>query len=543
MKLLYSFLLLLLGLAASPARAQTGRAWTDIRALGTGTQYLTAAAVDAAGNFYEVGRFYRSTVVDGVTLTDRGLGDAFLAKYTPAGTLAWVRHLSTPGNDNAVDVAVDAAGNAYVVGTTSDPLNFGNGVVLPANGVAQGFVVRYSPQGTASWAVRCQGTSSIGGTATSVALDGAGQVYVAGFYRGTLTVGTATLPTTFNVSAYLLQLSPAGVVQWLQPAYSYSPSSLGVVGQPQLAVGTGGETYLVAASEAAPEVNGTTYPSLGRSDGFIMRFTAQGTLQWTQQYGSPGDEGLSAATVDGAGNLYLSGYCTQTMQFGAITLPTPGGRDAYLAKYSPAGVAQWAQTGGGAWDDEVGGLTVDAAGNAYLTGSFVQSARYGSFTLSSSAPYGTAMVVAYSPLGTVRWVEVPQGTGYTSGSHLGLDGSNGLHLLGRATGSSTWGSSLLTVTGLDEESFVTRLSNVLAAKPAAPAAALDLYPNPAHDQLQLPALPAGTAVQLVDAHGRVVRETRVTAGSASVRGLGPGLYSVQATDGQGRRYVGRVVVD
>ncbi|MBC6699130.1 T9SS type A sorting domain-containing protein [Hymenobacter sp. BT190] len=545
MKLLYASLLLLLSAAAVPAQAQNARVWTGVRALGPGTQSMTHAVVDVAGNFYEVGNFTSPTVVDGVTLTPRGGKDSYLAKYTPQGTLAWLRQLGTTTEDGAADVAVDAAGNVYVVGFTRGTLDLGNGVVLPVDGLTQGFVARYSPQGTASWVVGCRVAGSATGSASTVAVDGAGQVYVSGLYRGTFTVGSATL-TAPDISAYLLRLAPTGAVQWLQSAFTFVPAGFTAAYVPQLAVGTAGDTYLCVASNVPLGVAGTTYPTNSSSfDGYVIRYSTQGTPQWVRQYGSAGNESLSRTAVDAAGNLYLCGAFAQTMPFGSSTITTQGRTDSYLVKYSPTGTPLWGQGGGGSSNDDTWGLAVDAAGNAYLTGAFYRTARFGSLILSGPLDNYEAMIVAFDPNGAVRWAETPLGEARTIGWHLGLDGSNGLHLLGRVNGLSTWGSELLVVPGTDDVTFIARLSNVLLpTRPAAAARPLALYPSPTHDQLHLPALPAGTPVRLLDALGRLARETTVSAAAqVSVQGLRPGLYTLHATNSQGQLVAGKVLVE
>jgi hypothetical protein len=70
------------------------------------------------------------------------------------------------------------------------------------------------------------------------------------------------------------------------------------------------------------------------------------------------------------------------------------------------------------------------------------------------------------------------------------------------------------------------------------------YPNPAHDQLHLPVLPAGSRVELIDALGRVTRTDLVSVtATVSVRGLAPGLYTIRATDAQGQLFAGKLMVE
>jgi hypothetical protein len=83
-----------------------------------------------------------------------------------------------------------------------------------------------------------------------------------------------------------------------------------------------------------------------------------------------------------------------------------------------------------------------------------------------------------------------------------------------------------------------------AAAPRAGAATLTVWPNPATSYVLITGLATGSAVQLIDALGRVACATTVSAvGEVSVSGLAPGFYILRATDAQGRPVTGRVVVE
>ena len=88
-------------------------------------------AVDASGNIYVTGftfsmnlataaGSYQSTYHGGTYQADTG-GDAFVAKYSPAGALLYVTYLGGRVDDVGSAIAVDSAGNAYVTGYTSSP--------------------------------------------------------------------------------------------------------------------------------------------------------------------------------------------------------------------------------------------------------------------------------------------------------------------------------------------------------------------------------------------------------------------------------------
>lgn len=94
--------------------------------------------------------------------------------------------------------------------------------------------------------------------------------------------------------------------------------------------------------------------------------------------GGVGGNGNTSATqvgVDAAGNIYLAGEFSGTVDFsegaGADLRTSLGNTDAYVAKYSPLGELQWVQTWGNAYFNDVNGMAVDAAGNVHIIGTFL----------------------------------------------------------------------------------------------------------------------------------------------------------------------------
>ncbi|UOQ71418.1 SBBP repeat-containing protein [Hymenobacter cellulosilyticus] len=256
----------------SAAFAQTTPpAWLSARAVGVGSAFQGGAAVDAAGNTYEAGTFSGTTTVAGTTLTSQGDYDGYLAKYTPTGTLAWVRQIGSAGRDNAFDVAVDAAGNAYVTGGFTSSITLSNNLSLTSTTTAgkRLFVVRYSPQGTPEWAQQSTPANASLLDGSGIATDAAGDVYVTGTVSGGITIGT----TSVNLSnpeggAFLARLSGAtGALQSLTEAFRYTnnPSASGALYGPRIAVGPAGETFLMTTFFQSPVLGGTTFTT--RADG------------------------------------------------------------------------------------------------------------------------------------------------------------------------------------------------------------------------------------------------------------------------------------
>jgi hypothetical protein len=116
---------------------------------------------DASGHIY----------VTGASHDSEGYDDYATVKYDPDGIELWVRRYNGTANqdDSASDVAVDASGNVFVVGTS-----YGMGTS------DDWATVTYSPEGTEVWVERYDGPNSTEDEASAIAVDDSGYVYVTG---------------------------------------------------------------------------------------------------------------------------------------------------------------------------------------------------------------------------------------------------------------------------------------------------------------------------------------------------------------------------
>ena len=155
---------------------------------GTESDRGQGIAVDAAGNAYVTG-FTDSPeasfpVTVGPDLTFSGADDAFVAKVNADGTaLAYAGYIGGTAFDQGQGIAVDAAGNAYVIGLTdspeaSFPVTVGPDLTFNG-GFRDAFVAKVNADGTAlAYAGYIGGTESDHGR--GIAVDAAGNAYVTG---------------------------------------------------------------------------------------------------------------------------------------------------------------------------------------------------------------------------------------------------------------------------------------------------------------------------------------------------------------------------
>ena len=244
----------------------------------------------------------------------RGGTDAFVCKFATDGTAVYSTLLGGQSDDTANGVAVDANGNAFVVGdTASDSFPQANAPFQHSrHGGLDGFVSEISADGTQllfSTFIGGSGDDSCGG----VAVDPGGNVYV---------VGSTTSDKDFNL-----------------PGRSFNTGFNG-----------------------------------GASDIFVAKYTPNGqNLAWTTFLGSHGGDYGNAIATDANGNVYIAGD-TDSDQYPVTGDATQARRaanvDAVLSVLDTNGQnLVYSTFFGGRGDDSALGIAVDAFSQVYLTGS------------------------------------------------------------------------------------------------------------------------------------------------------------------------------
>jgi hypothetical protein len=143
-----------------------GHRWSK-RFGGTGRAVALAIATDGGGNVLLAGMFDDSFDFGGPTLVsvlgpDRfsPSSDAFVAKLDAAGNHVWSRQFGDTRDDqSASTIAADAGGNVFVAGSLTGTADFGLGTLSAPNGGRNAFVAKLDPGGTALWNLALEGNA------------------------------------------------------------------------------------------------------------------------------------------------------------------------------------------------------------------------------------------------------------------------------------------------------------------------------------------------------------------------------------------------
>jgi hypothetical protein len=115
---------------------------------------------------------------------------------------------------------------------------------------------------------------------------------------------------------------------------------------------------------------GDDHVSLGEADVYVARFANDGKLQWARSYGGERVDVANDVAVDSAGNAIVTGWFEGMVDFGKGPVTSKGGnnKDAFVMKLDAKGATTWVQTFGDKDHDQGRAVTVDGKGDVYVSG-------------------------------------------------------------------------------------------------------------------------------------------------------------------------------
>lgn len=315
------------------------------------------------------------------------------------GTDATAQFLVTGGGlnqDEALDIASDAAGNSYVTGYFGSTLNFESGVTLASSGLSDVFLLKSDNNGQVLWAVKGGGSSDE--RANAVCTDNAGNVYITGYFQGTTTFSGTPITSVGAQDVFVAKYNGAGVLQWVRRGGG-TGADLGM----GIAVDNAGNVIVTGEFRNTADF-GAINLTAGATDAFVTKYDPSGTVLWAKKGGGPDNSRGMDVAVDASGNVYAMGQFSNDITFDI--LQTNNIFNAiYLVKFTAAGAEQWFRKIGGATSNIGYSVDVDAGANVYVTGDFTGSLVFFPNTGSPlTNPYLNRIFVAkYSTSGNLEW--------------------------------------------------------------------------------------------------------------------------------------------
>jgi hypothetical protein len=350
----------------------------------------------------------------------------------------WSRSLSNtviPGGlVEGKAITSDAAGNIYVAGTffSSNDFDPGPGTrQLTSNGGYDVFFAKYAPNGTLVFAHSLGSVNT--DMANAIALDAAGNIYLAGYFGGACDFdpgpGVSSLSNSAGSDIFFAKFSPAGNFIFARRIGGTGTDRANAMAIDPVTGGIylAGQYALSVDFDPGP---GTATLTASGGDAFFARFDTNGNYVFARRIGGSSADQAQAIALDASGNIYVGGAFQGTASFNTspvVNLTSAGNQDAFLAKYDPNGLNIFALKMGGTGADLVNALAVDAAGNAYVAGEFQNTADFGPDPANhrfTAAGGSDIFFGKYSATGVYQYMRPIGSTSFDRGYGLALSGTD-----------------------------------------------------------------------------------------------------------------------
>ncbi len=361
-----------------------------------------------------------------------------------AQSFKWAKQIGGSSDDYGFSNTVDNSGNVYTTGTFNLIVDFdpGAGTFNMNSAAGSMFISKLDAAGNFVWAKQFAGS---GGRPLSVTSDDSGNLYITGYFRGSVDFdpgpGTFLLTETAGTDdVFILKLDSNGDFIWAKRiggAFEEEATSI--------AVDVSGNVYATGLFNATvdfdPGAGVFNLASTLYADIFVLKLDASGNFVWARSVDGTYNSMGNSIGVDASGNVYTTGMFGGTADFdpgaGTFNLIAPGASvtqsDAFILKLDASGNFVWAVNFGDTGNEVGYSLAVNPSGDVYTMGIFQTTVDFdpgaGIANLTSSNSRNI-FISKLNASGNFVWAKSIRGTGNQVPYSIKLDPSDNLYMTG-----------------------------------------------------------------------------------------------------------------
>jgi hypothetical protein len=348
---------------------------------GAGNDEIVRVAVGPDGSIVLVVWFEGSVDFGGGVIKSAGKTDMALVKITAYGKFEWALPVGTVEDETPSTVAIDPQGNIFVVGTYSQPLTIEGQTISPV-GDTDIYLLSFTRSGKLRWAKTIGADSGDG--ASSVATDVSGNVYVTGYFSGTMQPNATTKVTALKngSDAFVSSYDTLGEFRWIAKMGSDATNDRLM----DVAVGT--DRVVVVGQSGNFGTFGNAPVGEPGQLGVVASLDLKGGLQWVKPFAVTYQGAALEAAVKPDGRIVLGGYTDVTRVFNAEPTSSNDFATAFVATLDRDGTALWAKMFGSTRSSHVLGIAAAPDDYVYAAGRFEGDFNSGPDVWMSSAESG-----------------------------------------------------------------------------------------------------------------------------------------------------------
>jgi hypothetical protein len=409
---------------------------------GTSTDVGTCVASDNNNNVYVGGYYWVSATFGSTTLSSGSSNyDMFIAKYNASGSLLWAKNYGGQTETKVFGMALDKQGNIVLSGTFSGTASFGDST-YQTNGNNDIFILKLDNQGNIIWSQAYGSTNSE--YCPNVTVDQNNNIILGGYYSNTIGVFNYSFTSNGDWDNYVAKFNSNGSLVWAR-SYGSTKSE----NNEGIAADQNGNIFITGKFTDSVSFGSLKEAGVNSSDIFTVKLNADGDPVWLKTATGNGGSYPWDIVVDISGNVFVSGTAKDIVNFSS-TVSINGNTsacDMFIAKYNNDGECQWAiDDGDGGWCQGFA-LTTDKVGDVYGTGFFSNSATFGSTSLSGQSQ--DIFIVKYNSNGVFQYASSGGGYSMDYGNAITVDDNLNPIITGQIREASSFGTNNLTADGID----------------------------------------------------------------------------------------------
>ena len=422
-----------------------------------------AVTTDAAGYIYTAGTYKGQLDFDPGSDSDKiaaaRFSDAFIQKMDPTGNYVKTYVFGRSDNSYAVAGAIkfDASGDLYIAGYfTGNNVDFDPDTSeYKLSDIGSGndaYIMKMDATGKFLWARHWDYNKDAGGANNTLEegpamdLDGSGNIYCAGQFLGTVDFDPDT--STYKMTAlqgdgYVSKFDGDGNFLWAKQIVADTTQSKFVVVKSVSADASGNvfvAGYFIGTADFNPDTTVVYSLAATSQQGFILKLDASGNFLWAKKIGKEAADPIlnyntaNAVLTDAAGNAYVTGSYMESVDFGTIQRTSEGLSDIFIAKLDASGNYLWVQSAGTFYDGEYGyRLAFDGVGNLIVTGNYHGTLTFSGNSISTNGD-ADIFVLKLTPQGNVTWLKGFGGSSYYERVQSVATHGNDVYTVGRMIG-------------------------------------------------------------------------------------------------------------
>lgn len=350
-----------------------------------------------------------------------GAGDAFVSKFSTNGNLIWSTYFGGSGNDEALSIFSNGI-NVWVGGYTNStdfPLSNPGGGAFYQNtlsALSDGFISKFTTTGQLIWSTYCGGSNTDYVSALHVNNN---ELYVGATSNSSnyplLSSGTFTQSYTAGNDGVIMKFNASNNLVWstfiggsgndLISSIQTNSTSIFINGY------TNSTNYNILNAGGGAYFQGS---SAGGYDGFITKFSLNGTMLWSTYFGGTSTDKYNSLVLDN-NFVWLVGTTSSTnlpvFNAGGTSFYQPTNSafgDIYLTKFDLTGVLKWSTYFGGNVDDY--GTLITSDGKNVFVGAYTNSTNNytlnpgnGSFFQATNAGFYDCFMMQFDSSSTCKW--------------------------------------------------------------------------------------------------------------------------------------------